>query len=68
MLIFDAVIMAEFHGDHILGYLIDECCQIAESAGCSVSQPGEVTVPAHTIYEVVRKLPDGAEVEDGDAV
>lgn len=43
---------------------------IAESVGCSVSQPGEVTVPAHTIYDVVRKLPDGAEVEldgGGDA-
>jgi DNA polymerase III subunit beta len=28
-----------------------------------VSQPGAVTVPAHVLHDIVRKLPDGAEVE-----
>jgi DNA polymerase-3 subunit beta len=28
-----------------------------------VSQPGAVTVPAHILHDIVRKLPDGAEVE-----
>ena len=27
------------------------------------SQPGAVTVPAHMLHDIVRKLPDGAEVE-----
>lgn len=35
---------------------------VVESVACAVDQPGEATVPAHTLYEIVRKLPDGAEV------
>ena len=32
------------------------------------AQPGATTLPAHTLYEIVRKLPDGAQVslESGD--
>ena len=36
---------------------------VVESVGCSVDQPGQTTVPAHTLYEIVRKLQDGSEVE-----
>lgn len=36
---------------------------VVESVGCSVSEPGSVTVPAHTLYEIIRKLQDGSEVE-----
>ncbi len=36
---------------------------IIDETACAVSQPGETTVPAHTLYEIVRKLPEGAEVE-----
>ena len=32
-------------------------------APADVSQPGAVTVPAHMLHDIVRKLPDGAEVE-----
>jgi len=28
-----------------------------------ISAPGSTTAPAHTLYEIVRKLPDGAQVE-----
>lgn len=28
-----------------------------------VNVPGQITAPAHTLYEIVRKLPDGADVE-----
>jgi DNA polymerase-3 subunit beta len=34
-----------------------------------VNTPGQITAPAHTLWEIVRKLPDGADVElryDGD--
>ena len=34
-----------------------------EQAPADVSQPGAVTVPAHILHDIVRKLPDGAEVE-----
>ena len=36
---------------------------VVETVGCSVAEPGTTTVPAHTLYEIARKLPDGAEVE-----
>ena len=38
---------------------------------CSVLQEGSCTVPAHLLYDIVRKLPDGSEVgiqvADGNA-
>jgi DNA polymerase-3 subunit beta len=37
--------------------------QVVETAPASVEQVGAVTVPAHTLFDIVRKLPDGAQVE-----
>ena len=37
--------------------------EVLEQAPADVSQPGAVTVPAHILHDIVRKLPDGAEVE-----
>ena len=37
--------------------------EIAESTAAEVSKGGATTVPAHTLYDIVRKLPDGAQVE-----
>ncbi len=37
--------------------------QIVESTSAEVSKSGATTVPAHTLYDIVRKLPDGAQVE-----
>lgn len=42
---------------------------IIERAEASVGEAGATTAPAHTLFDIVRKLPDGAEVElalDGD--
>lgn len=36
--------------------------EITESSEANVSAPGDVTAPAHTLYDIARKLPDGAEV------
>ena len=36
---------------------------IIDNTDAVVSTPGETTAPAHTLYEIVRKLPDGSEVE-----
>ncbi|MEM9683992.1 MAG: DNA polymerase III subunit beta, partial [Pseudomonadota bacterium] len=44
---------------------------VVESVAASVDVEGSTTAPAHTLYDIVRKLPDGAQVEldasgDGD--
>jgi DNA polymerase-3 subunit beta len=36
---------------------------IAEQTPADVSVPGATTVSVHTLYDIVRKLPDGAQVE-----
>jgi DNA polymerase-3 subunit beta len=37
--------------------------EIVESVPAEVKQPSATTVPAHMIYDIVRKLPEGAQVE-----
>ena len=37
--------------------------EVIEQAAAEVTAPGAVTVPAHMLHDIVRKLPDGAEVE-----
>ena len=36
---------------------------ITEQVEASAAKTGSTTAPAHTLYEIVRKLPDGAQVE-----
>src|SRR5438046_1961719 len=36
--------------------------EIVDEAPAQVEQPGQITAPAHTLYEIVRKLPEGADV------
>lgn len=36
--------------------------EVTEATAAMVEQSGATTVPAHLLYEIVRKLPDGAEV------
>ncbi|MDP6343282.1 MAG: DNA polymerase III subunit beta [Alphaproteobacteria bacterium] len=36
---------------------------IVETAACDLQQAGGTTAPAHVLYDIVRKLPDGAQVE-----
>ena len=35
---------------------------VAEQVSCSVVRDGACTIPAHLLNEIVKKLPDGAEV------
>ena len=37
--------------------------EIIDEASATVETPGQITAPAHTLYEIVRKLPEGADVE-----
>jgi DNA polymerase III subunit beta len=37
--------------------------EVVEQLAANVVQPGAVTVPAHLLHDIVRKLPDGSEIE-----
>ncbi|MGE0723169.1 MAG: DNA polymerase III subunit beta [Alphaproteobacteria bacterium] len=37
--------------------------EIVEAAGAEIQKPGKTTVPAHTLYDIVRKLREGAQVQ-----
>lgn len=36
--------------------------EVVESLPAEIAQPGATTVPAHVLYDIVRKLPEGAQV------
>jgi DNA polymerase-3 subunit beta len=36
---------------------------IVEDVEAEIAEPGATTAPAHTLYDIVRKLPDGAQIE-----
>ena len=36
--------------------------EVSESTPANIDAPGNVTAPAHTLHDIVRKLPDGSEV------
>jgi DNA polymerase III subunit beta len=36
--------------------------EMVDSCAAEVAEPGQVTAPAHTLHEIARKLPEGAEV------
>jgi DNA polymerase-3 subunit beta len=36
--------------------------EITDEAEAQIEAPGQITAPAHTLYEIVRKLPEGADV------
>ncbi|HVF83874.1 MAG TPA: DNA polymerase III subunit beta [Sphingomicrobium sp.] len=37
--------------------------QVDESVPANIAQPGAITVSAHTFFDIVRKLPEGSQVE-----
>ncbi len=37
--------------------------EVVEQIGADVQQDGAITVPAHLLHDIVRKLPDGAQVQ-----
>ena len=37
--------------------------EVIEQAPAKISAPGAITVPAHMLHDIVRKLPDGSQVE-----
>jgi len=56
-------VMMEAEGDTVAMTATDLDIAIVEKTGATVTQAGSTTVPAHTLFDIARKLPDGAEVE-----
>ena len=53
----------EAAGDMLYLTATDMDIAVVEKAPASVNTPGQATVPAHTFYDIVRKLPEGSQVE-----
>ena len=48
--------------DRLIFSATDLDMEIVDEASAQVDQPGQITAPAHMLYEIVRKLPEGADV------
>ena len=56
-------ILLEATDSSIILSATDMDISITETINCSVIEKGSVTVPAHTLHDIVRKIPDGNEIE-----
>lgn len=58
-----ANVLLKAEGDTLGMSTTDMDLEINETVAANVSEPGATTVPAHTLHDIVRKFPDGADVE-----
>lgn len=56
-------ILLKADGDKLSLTATDMDMEISESVTARVEKPGAVTALAHTLYDIVKKLPDGSQVE-----
>ncbi len=56
-------VMLRATGDEVQLKATDLEREVVEAARAKVETPGAITVPAHMLHDIVRKLPDGSEVE-----
>src|SRR3954465_8461563 len=56
-------VLLEAKGDRLGLTATDMELAIVEHVAVDAGQAGAVTVPAHTLYDIVRKLPEGAQVQ-----
>ena len=56
-------VMVQASGGMVKLTATDLDIEIVESVAADVSREGAATVPAHMLYDIVRKLPDGAQLE-----
>ncbi|HZP19114.1 MAG TPA: DNA polymerase III subunit beta [Bauldia sp.] len=57
-----ANVLLRAEGGKLLLKATDLDLEVTETVPAEVAQPGATTVPAHILYDIVRKLADGAEV------
>ncbi len=63
-------VLVQASGSSLFLRATDLDLEVTETLAADVAQSGATTLPAHTLYEIVRKLPDGAQVSlelTGDA-
>jgi len=56
-------VMLEADGNGLALTATDLDLAIVENTDASIGEAGSTTVPAHTMFDIVRKLPDGADIE-----
>ncbi len=56
-------ILFRAEGEEIRLTATDLDIEMVETATADIAQPGATTLPAHMMYDIVRKLPDGAQLE-----
>jgi hypothetical protein len=56
-------VLVEATGSQLKLTATDLDIEIVESVEAEVTRAGATTVPAHMLYDIVRKLPDGAQLE-----
>ncbi|HVO04398.1 MAG TPA: DNA polymerase III subunit beta, partial [Candidatus Cybelea sp.] len=56
-------VLLEAKGDRLGMTATDMELAIVEQVAAEAGQPGAATVPAHTLYDIVRKLPEGSQVQ-----
>ncbi len=64
-------VLLEAHGNVLRATATDIDTTVSEAIECTIVEPGEKTVSAFMLYDIVRKLPDGAEIvlkEDNDSL
>ncbi len=61
-----ANVLIEAEGDQVSFRATDLDIEVIDRANAMVGRAGATTVPAHTLHEIARKLPDGAMVELAD--
>ena len=57
------VLMSASHGQLAFS-ATDLDMEITDQSPARIDGTGQITAPAHTLYEIVRKLPEGADVAD----
>ena len=55
-------VLLQADGRSLLLKATDLDLEVTETVAADVGMKGGTTLPAHTLYEIVRKLPDGAQV------
>ena len=58
-----ANVMLRAEGERLELTATDMDLEIVESVAAQIHRPGATTAPAHTLYDIVRKLPDGSQVD-----
>ena len=56
-------VLIETHSSKVSFTATDMDMDIVEEVGCVVSKQGKVTLAAHTLHDIVKKLPDGSEIK-----